>query len=130
MMNTVSEATFFSKTIEGFGTIELKPFDLQKDVATLHSWVTKPYAKYWGMENKSIVEVFEAYKEVDNMPFHEAIMGFCNGKPAFLIEKYKAEKDVIADYYNAKPTDYGMHILVGPTEQPIKISPGICFVLL
>lgn len=119
MMNIVEEAVIFSKYIESLGTIELRLLDLEKDIKTLHSWVTKPYATYWGMLDNSLEQVNNAYQEIENTEGHDAIMGFYNGEPSFLIEKYKASEDVIADFYDAKPSDYGMHILVGPVKKPI-----------
>jgi len=120
MIDTLKEAVLFSKDIAGFGLLEFRAFDLENNVKTLHSWVTMPYATYWGMLDNSVEQVYQAYKEVHEAQFHEAIMGYYNGEPAFLIEKYKASEDAIGKYYNVKSSDYGMHILVGPVTKPIK----------
>ena len=46
-------------------------------------------------------------------------MGFFNGKPAFLVEFYKAKEDRIGAYYEAGEGDYGFHILMAPVEKRI-----------
>ena len=49
----------------------------------------------------------------------QPFMGFFNGKPAFLVEFYKAKEDRIGAYYEAGEGDYGFHILMAPVEKRI-----------
>ncbi|WP_273693698.1 GNAT family N-acetyltransferase [Tenacibaculum sp.] len=109
----------FSKEIKGLGVISIRPFQLETDTPMLHSWVTQPYAKYWGMLNKSLEEVGAEYQEIENNPFHHSYIGMLNDTPVFLMELYKASEDIIANYYNAQENDYGMHVLVAPVERRI-----------
>ncbi len=118
-MKTSIEPIIFSKEIKGLGTISLRSFDLDKDIDILYSWVTKPYAKYWGMLEQSKDEVYKGYEEIDQNLFHHAYIGELNGEPIFLMERYKASEDILADYYEAEMNDFGMHILVAPAQKRI-----------
>ncbi|TPN86863.1 GNAT family N-acetyltransferase [Aquimarina algicola] len=110
----------FSKSIQGFGTIHLRYLNVEQDAGFLHEWVTKPYASYWGMLDSTIHEVREEYAKLVAQKYYDVFIGEHEGKPIFLMEKYKATADRIAKYYKAKDTDYGMHILVAPPTQKIK----------
>ncbi len=111
--------TIFKKAIVGLGEISLRPINLDKDIDVLYRWVKQPYAKYWGMLNQTKEEVLNAYKELEENPNHNTYIGVLNNKPIFLMERYKATTDVIANHYNALENDYGMHILVAPAEKKI-----------
>ncbi|MEW7278715.1 GNAT family N-acetyltransferase [Aquimarina sp. 2201CG1-2-11] len=111
--------SLFSRTIEGFGTINLRPFNLEQDIDIIYDWVTRPYATYWGMTTKTIEEVIQEYRTLSSLPHYEVLIGMYKGKPAFLMEKYKASEDRIASYYQVKEGDFGMHILVGPPDHKI-----------
>jgi RimJ/RimL family protein N-acetyltransferase len=109
----------FVKHIPSLGDIHLRPLNLDSDIDFLHKWVTKPYATYWGMEKFTINEVQTAYKEIAETPSHDAYIGILNNKPIFLMERYLASNDLVANYYEAHKNDFGMHILVGPSEDRI-----------
>lgn len=111
--------TIFSKTIEGVGELSIRPINLETDIETLHSWVTKPYAKYWGMLTHTIEEVKRSYKEVEENIHHDTYIGMLNDVPVFLMERYKTSEDIISEHYKALDKDYGMHILVAPVEKRI-----------
>ena len=51
----------FSKEINGLGEISIRPMQLNSDIDTLYSWVSKPYAKYWGMLTQTKEEVYKVY---------------------------------------------------------------------
>ena len=56
MTRALPEPTY-RRFVAGLGTLSLRPFDLAEDVTTLHSWVTQPYARYWGLLNASVADV-------------------------------------------------------------------------
>jgi len=109
----------FSNTIEGFGTITLRELNLTTDTQTIHNWVTQPYAQYWGMLDSSLEDVHEEYQKLTTKKDYEVFIGLYQNEPIFLMEKYKAASDRIAEYYQTEETDYGMHILVAPPTQKI-----------
>lgn len=109
----------FSREIKGLGVMSIRPFQIDADIELLYSWVTKPYAKYWGMLDQSITEVKKEYQEIEDNPHHDTFIGMLNNKPIFLMERYKASEDIIAKHYEALDNDYGMHILVAPADKKI-----------
>ncbi len=111
--------TLFSKRIANFGTIELRSLALERDIDIIYDWVKRPYATYWGMVGDTRDTVYETYKKLIALPYHEVYIGYYQGMPAFLMEKYKASEDRITSYYTVAEGDYGMHILVAPPKQKI-----------
>lgn len=109
----------FSKEISGLGVISIRPFQLDIDTPMLYTWVTQSYAKYWGMLDKSLEEVYVEYQEIEKNPDHHSYIGMLNNVPVFLMERYKVSEDIIAKHYDAQESDYGMHILVAPIEKRI-----------
>jgi RimJ/RimL family protein N-acetyltransferase len=101
------------------GQFTLQPFDLVNDTPVIHNWVTKEYARYWQMQNKSLKEVRESYSQILHAPGSWVFIGVHNNTPAFLLEVYVALNDPISKYYDALEGDYGFHILVAPVENPI-----------
>ncbi|OED37386.1 transcriptional regulator [Flavobacteriaceae bacterium (ex Bugula neritina AB1)] len=120
-MNDMMEITdiIYSRFINDFGTIQLRRLNLQKDIEIIYSWVTKSYASYWGMLDKSKEEVLEEYARLVSIKHYEVCMGYYKGKPIFLMEKYKASEDRISAYFDVEEGDYGMHIMVAPPEYKI-----------
>ncbi|UII25403.1 GNAT family N-acetyltransferase [Fulvivirga maritima] len=119
-MNTqtnINKEPVFTKHIEGYGTFTLHPFDLEADSPFIHDCVNREYARYWDMIGTSLEEVKQTYSEIIN-GHTQAYIGSFDGEKAFLLEKYDPSQDMIADYYEVKPGDCGMHILVGPAQQP------------
>ncbi len=118
-MDTTNDTTVYSREISGIGTIQLRPLHIQTDIKIIHDWVNRPYATYWGMQNTNLEYVQEQYQEIIDTPHHDTFIGTLDNIPIFLMERYKASKDTIANYYNALDGDYGMHILVGPPKERI-----------
>lgn len=120
-MNTtvIPQNIVFSKNIQGLGDIQIRPFSIKKDSATIYDWVTKPYATYWGMQEHTLDQVKQTYQEIVESPDHDAFIGVLNEQPIFLMERYNPSKDIIAEHYEVKKGDCGMHILVSPAEKRI-----------
>ncbi|MEU8224492.1 GNAT family N-acetyltransferase [Kribbella sp. NPDC048915] len=113
MTRAVPEPTY-RRFVPGLGTLSLRPFDLTEDVTTLHSWVTRPYARYWGLLDASVADVHAEYLRISQSPHHDAFLGEDDGRPAFLMERYDPAHDAVGQTYDVAPGDIGMHVLVGP----------------
>lgn len=109
----------FEKRVPGLGTLALRPFQTPDDVPLVHTWVTREYAKYWGMQNRSIAEVEAAYDDILRTPRTRVLIGLHDEEPAFLVECYSPMEDPVGECYEARPGDRGMHILVAPAERRI-----------
>ncbi len=109
----------FSKYYKDLGELRIRDWDSENDLKTIHEWVTKPYAKYWGMQEYTLVQIKKEYQEIEAQQHHHARIGMLNDLPIFLMEYYDPKSDMIADHYEVKPGDVGMHILVAPVEKKI-----------
>jgi len=110
----------FVKDVPGLGHFCLYAFDLGRDVPLLHDWVNRPYAQYWMLQNTTVDDVRAAYARILASSHIQVFMAYLNGQPAFLLEVYDPSQDSLRDYYKAETGDYGMHILVAPTDKPVR----------
>ncbi len=113
----MSENIVFSKKYRSFGTIDIRPFQIEKDSEFLHSWVNKEYAVFWGMQNSTLDDVKEEYKKLTKPDHYNAFVGYYNNEPAFVLEQYDPRKDEIGKYYDAKYSDTGIHIIIAPPKE-------------
>ncbi len=97
----------------------LRALQLEQDAPVIHDWVNREYARYWQMQHTSLEDVKTAYAAITQAKDTKVMMGFYDGRPAFLLECYWVKNDPLAGYYDAMPGDFGFHILVAPAEQPI-----------
>ncbi len=119
-MDTITKTeVLFSKSCKDLGEIQIRPFDLENDILKLYAWVTRPYAKYWGMQGYTLAQFEEEYKKTESQEHHHICIGVLNDDPIFLMEYYSPNNDSIADHYEVLPGDTGMHILVAPAEKKI-----------
>jgi RimJ/RimL family protein N-acetyltransferase len=116
--NDVATDVVFVKTIPGLGVFELRPIDMENDIPLIHNWVNRDYAVYWEMNGFSVEEVKNTYYNI--LEKTQVYIGVFNGKEAFLLECYDPQNDVVGKYYASQKGDKGMHILVAPSEKPIR----------
>ncbi|MFE4541733.1 GNAT family N-acetyltransferase [Arthrobacter sp. NPDC056727] len=90
--------------------------DPREDAELLHSWVTRPYASFWGMLNASVGDVVEEYAKIQSSGHHHALLGIDDGVPAFLMEEYLPGSSPLNSVYAVQTGDIGMHLLVAPAE--------------
>lgn len=109
----------YTKEVPALGSFSFRPLQIEKDIALVHNWVNRDYAKYWQMQHTTVEQVKAAYTAITQGKHSQAFMGFYNGTPAFLWESYWAMNDPIGKYYEVREGDYGLHLLVAPVETPI-----------
>jgi GNAT acetyltransferase-like protein len=126
MPRAVPEPTF-RRFIAGIGALTLRPLDLSLDVTTVHSWVTQPYAQYWGLLSASVDDVRTEYRRIQQTGYHQAFLGEHDGRPAFLMERYEPAYDAVGGVYDPAPGDIGMHVLVAPLEKRVPGFTGAVF---
>ena len=54
----------FKHQVENVGDFALRPLDAVQDAELLHSWVSQPYARYWGMMEQSVEQVRDFYLDL------------------------------------------------------------------
>jgi len=93
-----------------------RPVDPVADALLLHSWVSRPYARFWGMLSSTVQEVVEEYSRIAESGHHQAFLGLDGGVPAFLMERYQPGESPLAVVYEVQSGDVGMHLLVAPPD--------------
>ncbi|PRD41003.1 N-acetyltransferase [Phyllobacterium phragmitis] len=117
----------FKKNFTGIGELALRPLAIPSDIARLHDWFTRDYARFWSMQDKTRDEVEDFYRGLIGSGHGTAYMGLHDGNPAFLVESYDPGHDQVGEHYQVQPGDRGMHFLVAPAERPL---PGFTFAVM
>ncbi|MGK0476743.1 MAG: hypothetical protein ACJAYV_002420, partial [Oleispira sp.] len=117
-MSLSNNQLIFSQN-KSIGKLSLRRFELNNDSELLHSWVSLPYAKFWGLNNASPTEVKENYQRILSDGHSQVFLGFVNNTASFLLELYNPKYEPIGKHYDPKISDKGMHILIAPTENKI-----------
>jgi RimJ/RimL family protein N-acetyltransferase len=105
--------------VSGFA-LDIVPFVLARDVDLLHAWVMHPRSVYWGLEGASVEDVAEEYAAIVASEHHEVFVGLSDGRPQFLVERYDPRRSPLADLPEIEEGDVGMHVLVAPTDAPLR----------
>lgn len=101
------------------GLLTLEEFDLDRDVETLHGWVTDPRSRFWGLLDADLDTLRNEYAALGATPHHHVWWGRLDGSPTYLVETYDPAHSELASHYPVQPGDVGMHLLVAPTERPV-----------
>lgn len=104
--------------MNGLPEFRFVPADPEAHAVLLHGWVTRGYARFWGMLKASPGDVRAELAGIAANPHHEAWLGYDGGVPAFLMERYLPQHSPLAGLYPAAEGDIGMHLLVGPPDAP------------
>ena len=51
------------------------------DAPLLHSWVTRPYARFWDMLGCTVEDVVQEYSTIQSSGHHHALLGLDDGVP-------------------------------------------------
>ncbi|WP_175619118.1 GNAT family N-acetyltransferase [Sphaerotilus natans] len=117
-------------TVPGLGVIRLRPLDPETDSATLHDWLRRDYAAFWGMQRLTADQVRDKFRAVVQEGRMEALIGELHdgvGGPRrlFLMEAYRPRQDDLARFYPAQDSDRGFHLIVAPAGGAA--VPGLSF---
>ena len=114
-------------------TVAIRPVDPVADAALVHGWVTEERAVFWGMTDCDEERVREIYTYIDEQEHLAAYLFVVDGTPVGLLQTYDPEVDEIGEWYDRRPGDLGIHLLlaadearVGRTEEVI--AAGLVFV--
>ncbi|MET9884449.1 GNAT family N-acetyltransferase [Streptomyces sp. NPDC006430] len=115
-MTTSARRPVHTQSVEGFGTVTLRPVDPAADAALIHTWVTEERARFWGMGGASRELVQEIYEDLDRRTTHHAFLAHRDGVPAALLQTYDCAEDRVSECYEVRPGDVGVHLLIGPSK--------------
>lgn len=100
--------------------LTLEPLDVESHAGLLHRWVTHPRSVYWQMLDATVADVAAEYARIAADTHHHAHLGRADGIPAFLAETYDPFHSELRDLPELRPGDLGMHVLVAPTDSPVR----------
>ena len=87
-------SSVFSKNHPELGSFSLCPLEPGRDMPLIHSWVSRDYARYWGMVGQSLEQVTSGYREIAQTA--QVFLGYWQGRPTFLVETYFPGDDPVA----------------------------------
>lgn len=93
-------------------TATLRRVDPDRDAALLTSWVTGERAVFWGMDGLDQDEVAAIYRHIDVQPHLSAHLVLLDDRPVALLQTYDPEVDEIGEWYDRRPGDVGVHLLL------------------
>jgi RimJ/RimL family protein N-acetyltransferase len=97
------------------GEFSLRRLDPDRDLDLLHSWMNDPeVARFWKMP-WSRVQIASYLGRQDRSKHSTPYLGELHGVPMGYCELYRADLDPLAQYYDAREHDAGLHALLGPT---------------
>ncbi|MFD2288109.1 GNAT family N-acetyltransferase [Pedobacter petrophilus] len=100
--------------------ISIRPFDLEKDLPMVHQWFHSDHAKtIWKMD-WSLKALEDFYRTLLAEGISHSYIGEVNGEATFNFEIYWAARDILGDYYDVLPSDYGTHLFIAPTDKQKK----------
>ena len=103
-------------------TVTIRPFDIDHDLEMVHEWFNREHAKkIWKMD-WPLRELELYYRCMLPGNWSHSYIGEINGTPSYNFEVYWVVRDMLAEYYDALPTDYGTHQFIAPVDPKLKFS--------
>lgn len=103
----------------GVGPLAIRPLRVPDDIPVVHRWLTTEHARFWDMQTATPAEVRDTFQQVVDSAHRDAFLGSCDGRPAFLAERYDPAQDPVGSRFEVRPGDVGMHFLVAPPTRPV-----------
>ncbi|MFE2532775.1 GNAT family N-acetyltransferase [Streptomyces sp. NPDC059371] len=101
-----------AKTPEG--VLQLVPVRPGRDLALVHRWMNDPaVAEFWELAGPESVVEDHVVRQLDGDGRSVPCLGVLDGIPMSYWEIYRADLDLLARHYPARPHDTGIHLLVG-----------------
>lgn len=97
-------------------TVAFRPVSLDRDLGRLHRWLNSDHVlPYWQLD-EPLPQFREALAEKLADDHLAPYVGALDHVPMSYWERYWAVADRIAEHYDARSADQGIHLLVGPEE--------------
>ena len=93
-------------------TVGIRPVVAAADKPVLHGWVTEERAVFWGMTDCDLARVQEIYAYIDEQEHLAAYLLLVDDHPVGLLQTYDPEVDEIGQWYDRRPGDVGVHLLL------------------
>ncbi|MGW7665141.1 GNAT family N-acetyltransferase [Streptomyces sp. NPDC054756] len=122
-------APVHEQTVDGFGTVTVRPLDPHADAATVHAWASEERAVFWGMNGLTRNQIANIYAHMATLDTHHAFLVARDGDPVALLQTYEPDADRVGECYAVRPGDIGLHLLLAPAA-PGGRRPGWTSALL
>ncbi|WP_049971392.1 GNAT family N-acetyltransferase [Haladaptatus cibarius] len=97
-------------------TVSFRNVAMERDLGRLHRWLNEPHVLPYWQWNDPLPEFREKLAEKLDDDHMTPYIGHLDHVPMSYWESYWAVDDDLADHYDAKPTDQGIHLLIGVPE--------------
>ncbi|MGP9680963.1 GNAT family N-acetyltransferase [Brachybacterium sp. AOP3-A1-3] len=101
--------------LTGLSIEPLRPAD---HAGLLHSWLSTPRARFWGMTDHSPAQVRSYLDALDASAHENGWIGLRNGAPIVYVETYDPASLLPAGMLDPEPGDLGMHLFIAPPSGP------------
>lgn len=101
------------RDLPGAGRLTVRVLDPDADLDVLHSWVTRPWARFWGLGDLTPHALRDLYAYVGSLPTHHAFLVRWDDRPVALLQTYEPEHDPVGECYDVLPGDVGVHFFLG-----------------
>ncbi|MDZ7856465.1 GNAT family N-acetyltransferase [Sphaerotilus sp.] len=100
------------------GTVVLRKMVLDEDAPLLHDWFSRDYARFWGLQGKTVEEIREKFAGIEASGTCDVVFGILasTGERLFMFESYDVGADTLGQHYPVQPGDRGFHFMIGPVE--------------
>ncbi|MCX4612310.1 acetyltransferase [Streptomyces mirabilis] len=96
------------------GTFHLVPVRVERDLPLVSRWMNDPaVAEFWELAGPESVAEEHLRRQLDGDGRSVPCLGVLDGAPMSYWEIYRADLDLLARHYPARPHDTGLHLLVG-----------------
>lgn len=108
----------YARPVHELGAVvALERLSPQAHLDCFHAWMNNPrVAAFWELAG-SREQHAEYQRRILESSAVEPLIGCFDGEPFAYFEAYWAERDRIAPYYDVRPHDRGIHMLVGEERQ-------------
>ncbi|MEU0057718.1 GNAT family N-acetyltransferase [Streptomyces sp. NPDC006334] len=110
----MSDRYAYEQTVDGFGTVGIRPLDAEGDADVVHRWTSEERAAFWGMNGLTRDQVAEIYAHMAGLDTHHAHLVELDGEPVALLQTYDPAADRVSECYQVEPGDIGIHLLLAP----------------
>ncbi|MFJ8126949.1 GNAT family N-acetyltransferase [Streptomyces hydrogenans] len=106
------------QTVEGLGTVVVRPIAPDADAPLIHAWVNEERARFWGMNGTTVEQVRDVYAHLDSLTTHHGFMVELDGEPVAIFQTYEPGADRVGECYEVEEGDIGCHLFVAPSTTP------------
>lgn len=101
-------------TVTPVGVFHLVPVHVERDLPLIARWMNDPaVAAFWELAGPESVAEEHLRSQLDGDGRSVPCLGVLDGTPMSYWEIYRADLDLLARHYPARPHDTGIHLLIG-----------------